>query len=150
MRTGILLVSILLCSLALLAGCVSEEQGPQPTPTPVVTVVTTPALPPYLQKGPVDTIPPEKRVSVTIRRDQITPEITARFDGGNGQQQVREIQVKLTRSDGTSETKTLEAKVNAEIKFQGTKGVDRVEIRVSYLDGTSYRLSDSLYDFYAR
>lgn len=151
-------VIMLICALAamlLFAGCMQPQQESVTTPT--VTPVTTPPTTAQTQRTPattpstsVDTIPPEKAVIVTVLRDQITPKIIVRFDGGKGQQQIRSIEVKVTRSDGQVLTNTLPSRVNAELEFDGTKGVDRVEVWVSYLDGSRYKLKDELYDYYKR
>ncbi|MDH7593656.1 MAG: flavin reductase [Methanomicrobiales archaeon] len=150
-------VIILICALGamlLFAGCMQPQQEgvTTPTTTPVTTAPTTVQPSPTTTPASTsaDTIPPEKAVTISVLRDQITPKITVRFDGGKGQQQIRSIEVQVTRSDGQVLKNTLPARVNAEIEFDGTRGVDRVEIWVSYLDGSRYKLMNQLFDYFKR
>ena len=94
-------------------------------------------------------MPPGKEVTFEITRDQIFPTITVTFRGGKGQFLVRDIEVKVTRSDGMVNTAHIEPNAGDAATFQGTKGKDRVEVTVSLKDGGSYKIIDTLVDYYA-
>lgn len=146
----------IMVAMLLFAGCMQQQEEkatvtPTTVPTTVHTTVTTPKPTATTPSTPsVDIIPPEKMVSVSVFRDQVTPTIRIRFDGGKGQAQVTRIDVQVTRSDGQRMMDKLTARVNEELEFTGTKGRDRVEVWVSYTDGTRYKLLDRYYDYYER
>jgi len=149
-----LAIVITLLTLALIAGCAAPPQATTPVPT---TPATTPAQtaaqtsPPVgsLVPGPIQTLPAEKSVGFDVVRDQILPTITVSFRGGKGQAQVRDIDVRVTRSDGMVSSQKLGHNVGDSVTFDGTKGKDRVEITVTFITNDQYKVLDALYDYYS-
>jgi len=94
-------------------------------------------------------MPSDKEVVVEITRNPLQPTITVTFRGGKGQIFVRDIEVKVTRSDGKVYIDNLVPTVGDEAIFQGTKGKDRVEVTVFLTDGNQYKIIDALVDYYS-
>ncbi|MDD1673916.1 MAG: hypothetical protein LUP99_05860 [Methanomicrobiales archaeon] len=144
---------IILLFVALLAGCAAPQQGVTPTTVPPTTVTTAPPQTSpsgsSLVPGPTQTMPADKSVTVDITRDQIYPTITLTFRGGKGQFQVRDVDVRVTRSDGVVETGKLGHDVGNTVTLTGTRGKDRVEVTVTLITNDQYKIIDALYDFYA-
>lgn len=117
-----------------------------PTPTETTAVPTTPA-----EDSVISGLPPSnKAVEVQVNRDPIFTDIAVIFRGGKGQYFVQEIDVRATLSDGTIINEKLGSNVNDEIVIQGTTGEDRIEVFVSYLDGTRYKIYDEYHKFKQR
>jgi hypothetical protein len=73
------------------------------------------------------------------------------FRGGEGQYGVREIRVTLTRSDGTSETKTFKPDtVGSGVTFQGTPKTDRIEATTYFFTGEQYKILDQIFEYKKR
>ncbi|MDD1673505.1 MAG: hypothetical protein LUP99_03745 [Methanomicrobiales archaeon] len=148
------LVTILLL-VALLAGCAAPQQGSNMSPTMLPPTTLTTAPPQTSPSGsssvpgPTQTMPADKSVTVDVVRDQIFPTITLTFRGGKGQFQVRDIDFRVTRSDGVIETKKLGHNVGDTPTFDGTRGKDRVEVTVTLVTNEQYKIIDALYDYYA-
>ena len=151
-KMGLPLIIVLL--VALLAGCAAPQQGNvSPTTVPPTTLPTTPPLTSpsggSLVPGPTQTMPADKSVTVDVTRDPIYPTITLTFRGGKGQFQVRDIDVRVTRSDGVVETQKLGHNVGDTATLTGTRGKDRVEVTVTLVTGDQYKIIDALYDYYS-
>lgn len=153
-----MLLGIVVTAFLLLAGCL----GTNPEESAVKTVTTTPdtTLPPTLAPtsitepvkeeqtqvsifdGPVTQPPDELSVSVSAQKDPVYNQITVVFDGGKGQQLLKDITVRVTASDGTVTDLPLNTNRGSEAEFAGTKGTDRVQAAVSYQNGQSYLIFD--------
>jgi hypothetical protein len=130
---GILMVSV----FVLLAGCNSLPAGPVSTTNPI------PAN--SFATGPTDVIPLESAVTVSVaEKDPIYNTLEVTFAGGNGQVQVKDVEVAFTRSDGTTVTKKLKPVKGEVVTFQGTKETDKVVAYVEYFNGNRYKVIDQL------
>jgi hypothetical protein len=121
---------------AVFAGCTgtSPEATPTPTPAEATTAVPTETTAaPSIQPEPTDEMPANYKVHVSAQKDPIDHMITVTFDGGMGQENVKEIKVTVTRSDGTSETKTMtkpsgkSLSTGESVEFAGTANPDRIQ-----------------------
>ncbi|QSZ66795.1 hypothetical protein RJ40_04450 [Methanofollis aquaemaris] len=122
---------------AIFAGCTGTSPEATPTPTPVQTttvapIETTPA--PSIQPEPTDEMPTNYQVKASARKDSIYNTITVTFAGGMGQENVKEIKVTVTRSDGTTETQTMtkpsgkSLSTGESVEFAGTAKQDRIQV----------------------
>jgi hypothetical protein len=155
-RYQIILIAGLLVGLLLVAGCTQQaapkpEQTlpPTPAPTPIattppgsVTPVSTQTSAPSLFDNQVMQPPPELGVSVSVQKDPVYSNITTTFDGGKGQELTQSIQVRITLSDGRIIEEDLGKHKGDEITTAGTKGADRVQVAVKYMNGDSYLILD--------
>jgi hypothetical protein len=104
-----------------------------------------------LQPGPVQTLPPESTVEIQINeKDTSYATIQVIFAGGKGQIAVTSILVQVTRPDGQVITRTLPAEKGAEVKIQGSKDTDRIEVFVSLNTGKTYKIIDRLLPYRTR
>lgn len=137
-----------LVSLPLLSGGHVPSVGstPQQTVQPTVTGTSPTATAPVLVTGSIEQMPRNIEVYVTIEpKNPATAQVTARFDGGPGKGSVKEIEVRLTRSDGTVVSGTMGTQTfSPEVILQGTKGTDRVEVIVKLYSGKTYKIIDKM------
>ena len=69
--------------------------------------------------------------------------VIVRFEGGPGKSMVKQIEVRLTRADGSVDTAQMDTRVEfPEVTFMGSKGTDRVEVFVRFLSGKTYKVID--------
>ncbi|PKL64190.1 MAG: hypothetical protein CVV32_09590 [Methanomicrobiales archaeon HGW-Methanomicrobiales-3] len=131
---------------------------PAATPLPV-TSSPTPAI--AEDDGVVTTsvfvtrptqVPPESyRIWLQAERDPITSMVTVLFNGGKGQRAVREVSVRLTRSDGQVLVQAFRPLVVGEgAELQGTKYADRLEVNVTYYTGETYTVIDRIFPYKQR
>jgi hypothetical protein len=136
-------IGCIILAMIVACGCVNgpgEESGPA---TGAVTASLTP--------GPTQTLPSERSIDIQINdKDALDATISVIFAGGKGQVAVTSIEVRVTRSDGVVITENLPAEKGAELKIQGTKGDDRIEVFVSFNDGTSYKIIDRILPYRTR
>lgn len=85
-------------------------------------------------------------ISVSVQKDPVYSTITSTFDGGKGQDMIQSIRIKTTLSTGVSTEKELQKEKGAELIQNGTRGTDRVQVAVTYLNGNSYQISDTMLD----
>ncbi|PKL59446.1 MAG: hypothetical protein CVV33_07800, partial [Methanomicrobiales archaeon HGW-Methanomicrobiales-4] len=146
----------ILTILAIVAGCViiagcTDKNLQSPVQTPDLTVTPLPITPlpttpqtsepthtPSLFDQPVSEPPVDLYVSVSVQKDPIYSTITATFDGGKGQDLIQSIQVRTTLSTGNVSTRELGKKKGDVITIPGTKGVDRIQVGITYMNGLSY------------
>jgi hypothetical protein len=125
---------------------------PDPSPPAAVTSLpeTTVALP-SLVPGPTR-VPPERlEVGFQTERDPVTGMVTVLFMGGKGQCGVREVLVRLTRSDGQVLTRSFQPfTVGEGASLPGTKYADRLEVIVTYNNGDVYTVSDQVFAYKKR
>lgn len=130
MRSSVLMLFLAASLLLVLAGCT--------TAPPSIT-------PPVLTPEPTQTLPSGQDVTLQVdQKDPIYDTITVVFAGGEGQIAVTNILVKVTLSDGKTETKQLQPIKGEEVRFQGTRGTDRVEAWVTLNTGNTYKTVDTL------
>ncbi|HVP94729.1 MAG TPA: hypothetical protein VMS89_06095 [Methanoregulaceae archaeon] len=110
------------------------------TAVQVITTVPTDALP-----ADVTQPPPPYAVDIRIDKDRVYSTITVTFVGGPGQIFVKNILVRVTRSDGLKEMKEIpfegQIPVGASVDLAGTKGSDRVEVYAT-INGVTYKVRD--------
>ncbi|MDD1715213.1 MAG: hypothetical protein LUQ61_08155 [Methanoregulaceae archaeon] len=132
MRSSVLMLFLAAAVLLMLAGCTTAP----PLLTPTLTVPTP---------EPTQTLPPGQEVTLQVnQKDPIYDTITVVFAGGEGQIAVTNIIVKVTLSDGKTETKQLQPVKGEEVRFQGTRETDRVEAWVTLNTGKTYKTVDTL------
>ena len=146
----ILIPALLVAVLLSVAGCSSPEQPVTPMPTPVPTPEPT-ALPTPVpttqastEPGPVDTLPSEWDISVTVEKGGMySRTIITKFDGGKGHLYASRMDVRVTYPDGTVKTDgILKPKVGDSVEILGSTGTDRVEVMMLMASGTSYKIID--------
>ena len=100
------------------------------------------------------TLPPARfATDIRIDKDRVYSGITVTFVGGAGQVFVRDILVRVTRSDGLKEEAHIpfenQVPVGASVALPGTKGSDRVEVYVT-INGVIYKVRDenAVYEVY--
>ena len=124
-----------------------------PTAAPVVTTLSTP--------GPVQTLPSVWSIDVQVRSngEAIDPQIVMTFQGGKGLNLIPEIDMQVTRADGTVETakmtqplfvgKTVSlkgsGKPDAAAEAWGTK--DRAEVWAITPQGDRVKIYDAYVPF---
>ena len=157
----IFLISILLvAALVAVTGCTSTPSATTPTAmqtgaggtqsqqTGAVVTLTT---------GPVDTMPSNQQVTVDVGQKEYNGDITVTFQGGYGQSSTSKVEAKLTRVDGTTDTKTIGTNKGDSVTFAGTRGTgflegqgDRVEVWVWMNTGKMYKIVDVIREYRSR
>ncbi len=106
---------------------------------------------PSLVPGPTQVLPESYRIWLQADRDPITSMVTVIYNGGKGQRAVREIQVRLTRSDGQVLTQVFRPLTTGEgAELQGTKYTDRLEVNITYNNGDSFTVIDRIFPYKQR
>ena len=91
--------------------------------------------------GTVDTLPSESNVIIQVNpKDPINKKIDVSFAGGEGQVQVKSIEVIYTGNDGVTQTQILKPEKGATVTFQGTNQTDRIVAYVTLYTGTRYKV----------
>ncbi len=139
--------------------CPSPAAAPAPaTMTQGGAIVTEPpggteaviAGPP-LVSGPVQVPPESLRIWLQADRDPITHIVTVIYNGGKGERAVRDVSVRLTRSDGTVLQETFRPLITGEgVAMQGTKYADRLEVIVTYNSGEAMTVIDKIFPYHER
>jgi hypothetical protein len=138
---SVLLVILLVGVFVLSAGCNSLPNLPGTTNAVPTNAVPTNSF----TTGPTDVIPIERAVTISVaEKDPIYNTLDVTFSGGNGQIQVKDVEVVFTGSDGTTVTKMLKPEKGEIVTFQGTKGIDKVVVYVDYFNGNRYKVIDQL------
>jgi hypothetical protein len=141
MKYQYLMVALLVALAVLAAGCTGGGSTNATTTAPTAASTTAPASA-AVTKAPVavvQTLPAGMGLGISANRQPINRDITVTFNGGAGQGSARSMEATITRSDGTTETKPLEARQGAEVTFKGTKGTDTVSVSVTLTNGNTYR-----------
>ncbi|MFZ1127340.1 hypothetical protein [Methanoregula sp.] len=147
--------------LLLVAGCTqpaAQQATPAPTTEPTTEVPATtaatavpttfvPATP-----GPTDTLQSNWAVSVQVQSNgqAINPQVIYTFNGGMGMNLIPEIDVMLTRSDGTVEIGnfTQPMSIGQTVSLPGTTGNnDRAEVWVITPQGDRVKIVDKYVPF---
>jgi hypothetical protein len=120
-------ILITLFLVPLFSGCSSPPATTQPPGVP----------------EPVQTLPPEYRVEITVsEKEYYDTTIPVIFAGGEGQISVSKIDISLVTSDGLVETTTLEPRKGTQALLQGTRGTDRIRVWVTLNTGMRYLVID--------
>jgi len=148
---GIALAVVILISVMMLTGVFSlpaglNASGTAGTPSaidyrssdaPINTVV--------LSVEPTQTLAKDTELYIDASKDNSNAMVTVTFNGGPGMGLVKDNQVILTRSDGT----TAEGELNfnqrlSEVKLQGSRGTDRIRVIVTLYSGDGKTIVDKL------
>ena len=136
----------------------STPAVPEPTPTPVMmetmltpAVSVTPTGSVSLVPGPTQTLPAHLDIVLQTERDPRTRMVSVEYMGGKGQYGVREIFVRLTRSDGEVLTGSFKPiQIGSRIELQGTEQADRLEVVTRHYSGEEYTVIDRVFDYKVR
>jgi hypothetical protein len=124
-------------------GSTSATQATQSGTSPSSTLSLTP--------GPTQVPPSNRVVILDAERDPISSVVSVTFKGGEGQYGVSTIVVTLTRSDGSSETKSFKpATIGSGVTFQGTPKTDRLEATSYFYSGEQYKIIDQIFEYKKR
>ena len=114
-----------------------------PTGIPVTTAEAVSLVP-----GPTEVPPDNLLVYFQVARDPLTRIVSVQYMGGKGQMGVRDVSVRLTRSDGQVFTATFKPlQVGSGVELQGTEKEDRVEVTVHYHTGDDYKVIDQVFEY---
>jgi len=117
---------------------------PTTIPATLATQATPePQTPASIFDQPLSEPPVDLAVSISVQKDPVYSMITVSFDGGKGQELVQNILVKTTLSTGESVQQPLGKNKGDEIEINGSKGADRVQVAVSFMNGGSYVVTDT-------
>jgi hypothetical protein len=133
-------------------GQTPPEVAPGPVPEDTMTPPTepSPAAPSFVP-GPTQVPLESLQVWFQAERDPITQTVTVLFDGGKGQRAVRDVLVRLTRSDGQVLTRTFRPTTIGEgASLPGTRYTDRLEVIVTYNNGDKTTIIDKRFDYKMR
>jgi hypothetical protein len=98
-----------------------------------------------LTTEPTQTLAKDTELYVDVSKDDSNAMVLIQFNGGPGMGLVKENQVILTRSDGTVTTGNLDFSQRlSEIRLQGTRGTDRIQVRVTLYSGEIKIIVDKL------
>ncbi len=98
-----------------------------------------------LSLQPTQTLPDKTELNIQVEKSAVDGMVTVTLAGGPGIQVVKDIEVRLTRSDGQVQTGHIRPDANVlEVSLAGTKQTDRVEVFVTQFSGQRYRVMDQL------
>jgi len=104
-----------------------------------------------LTPGPTQVPPSNRVVILDAERDPISSMVSVTFKGGEGQYGVSTIVVTLTRSDGSTETKSFKpVTIGSGVTFQGTPKTDRLEATSYFYSGEQYKIIDQIFEYKKR
>lgn len=145
----------LICATIAFAGCTSPSGSTAAPAGSVPSGTSTGAG--ALVTQPTDAIPDYYTVTVDVGEKDYMGKIPVIFQGGRGQSSVKTINVKLTRTDGSTQTATVGIKKGDEADLDGTKGTgslkgqpDRVEVWVTMNNGQTYKVADVIREYRTR
>jgi len=145
----------LICAAIAFAGCTSPSGSTAAPAGSVASGTSTGAG--ALVTQPTDAIPDYYTVTVDVGEKDYMGKIPVIFQGGRGQSSVKTINVKLTRTDGSTQTATVGIKKGDEADLDGTKGTgslkgqpDRVEVWVTMNNGQTYKVADVIREYRTR
>lgn len=134
-----------------LPGSPSGTVQPAGTPSAVQPAGTSGAQVSFVT-GPTQVPPGNLLVTFQADRDPITGIVTVTFTGGAGRYGVRDVDVRLTRSDGQVIARTVTiAEIGQGMALQGTKtGDDHIEVTANYSNGDHYKIIDKILEYTRR
>jgi hypothetical protein len=147
---AVLVYAAVTISSAVIPGLVAGHPPLQPPVSPAeTTALPTVALPPTT--APVEFLPPGMEVTVLVEPKSSAGVVTINFIGGAGRGQIKEIQARLTGSDGTMKTGSLDPHtISPQIVLQGTRGTDQLEVFALMYSGKIYKILDKNVPFVRR
>jgi len=144
----------LICAAIAVTGCTSSS-GSSAVPAAGSSGTSTGAS--SLVTQATDAIPDYNSVTVDVGEKDYLGKIPVIFQGGKGQISVKKIDVKLTRTDGSTQTATVGINKGDEFDLDGTRGTgslqgqpDRVEVWVTMNSGTTYKVADVIREYRTR
>jgi hypothetical protein len=145
LATSVLMVCVLF------AGCTSPTEAkikPFETTVPTLPPATTSSSSSTIVSTPqsVETLPYEQNVDIHVEKQRPDASIHLIFNGGNGEDYVQNIMMRVIRSDGTVEEKYLNDGIRRprpydELVMDGTRGIDQVAVFLTSL-GKTYKIFD--------
>jgi hypothetical protein len=153
---------VFLMLLLVVAGCTqpaAQQVTPAPTAEPTtevpVTTETAMAVPTTLASttpGPTETLPSAQAIDVQVASNgqSINPQVILTFRGGKGMNVIPEIDITLTRSDGTVESDKMVQPlyVGKTVSLAGSTGNnDRAEVWVYTTQGDKVKIIDQYIPF---
>lgn len=143
--------------LPMLSGPGTPAQNPPVSPTgtgsgtPPGTAGSSQAVSFSLTAGPTQVPPGNLALIIDVEKNAISRDIIVTFQGGSGQYGVRELRIKLSKSDGTVEEKSLSRlERGSSITLKGTDKTDRVEITAFFNNGETYKVVDKVFEYKKR
>jgi hypothetical protein len=104
-----------------------------------------------LPSATIEQLPKNSEVYVTIQQKDLAGRVTITFDSGPGKSMVKDIEVRLTRPDGSVDSASMDLLAEfPEVTLQGSKSTDRVEVFVRFLSGKTYRVIDEMVPYRQR
>lgn len=98
-----------------------------------------------LYPGPVTEPPNSLSVSVEVNKEPIYRVITGTFRGGHGQSLISRIEMRAILSTGEFVVKQISSDIGATGEIQGTDGVDRIQVIVSFKNGETYKILEKTF-----
>ena len=132
--SGMLIIVIV---VLIIAGCTQPAVTPSvtPTPSPTPTTPTNTSQSGMGIPGPVSTLPPESNLEfqITANGNTANPLMYVAIMGGTGMTTVPEVEVTLTKPDGTSETQVMTQPFYSgkNVQFSCSTNRNRIEIWVT-------------------
>jgi len=157
MKTRLVLsLVLLLCAVIVFAGCTSSPGSTTASSGSAATSGTTSGTA-TLVTQPTDAIPDYLAVTVDVGEKDYLGKIPVTFQGGMGQVSVKKIDVKLTRTDGSTQAATVGINKGDNVELDGTRGSgslkgqpDRVEVWVTMNSGNTYKVADVIREYRTR
>jgi hypothetical protein len=142
MKYRYLMIALLVAFAVLAAGCTGGGSTNATTTTTTVkattaavtSVAVTTAAPATLQ-----TLPTGLGLAVSVNRQPYNRDLVVTFNGGAGQGSVTALEATVVRSDGTTETKSIDTRSGSDVTFKGSSGADTVSVKASLNNGQTYR-----------
>jgi hypothetical protein len=98
-----------------------------------------------LTTEPTQTLSKDTGLYVDVSKDDSNAMVLVQFNGGPGMGLVKENRVILTRSDGTvTEGKLDFSQRLSEVRLQGSRGTDRIQVQVTLFSGDAKTIVDKL------
>jgi hypothetical protein len=94
---------------------------------------------------PTQTLAKDTELYIDVSKDDSNAMVLIQFNGGPGMDLVKDNRVILTRSDGTvTEGKLDFGQRLSEVRLQGSRGTDRIQVQVTLYSGDSKTIVDKL------
>ena len=140
---------VLLLAFSFSAACTGSgsDAGPSTTETPTVAATPVPTTQVSLAPGPTQTVPPGKEIEFQITGgypSRVTNDLYIAFRGGKGQDFIKSIDLRVTKSTGEVVTETMQPVIGNERVIHNAQGENRVEITVALVTGGSYKVKDEI------
>jgi hypothetical protein len=104
-----------------------------------------------LTPGQTQVPPANLALNFQAERDSLSGIVTVTFRGGAGQNGVKDVLFRLTRSDGQVLQKSFTlTQIDKSESLQGTKMTDRVEVIATYYTGEQYKILDQIFEYKKR